>query len=67
MAEKFAKSSLPPKLSFTGQLTPEQQSSVLQNAGIPVAPPNNQPHEIEQESRVYTPVSEVVTKTKRRL
>ena len=69
MAEKLAKPQAPPpKISITGKLSPEQQAQVLQlQAGIQTKPEDlNAPHEVEQETRVYTPVSEVSTKIKGR-
>ena len=69
MAAKFAKAQAPPpKVSMTGKLTPDQQAQLLQAAGIQTDPQAAaQPHEVEQESRVYTPTSETVTKVRRRL
>lgn len=70
LAQKNANAKIPPpKVSITGKLTPEQQAQILlMDAGIQTDLQNiGAPHEIEQESRVYGPASEVVTKTKRRL
>lgn len=58
----------PPRISLTGKLSPEQQAQLLMmNAGVQTSPDSLKAHEVEQETRLYTPISEVTTKTKRRL
>lgn len=58
----------PPRVSLTGKLSPEQQAQLLMmQAGIQTSPDSLKAHEVEQETRLYTPISEVTTKTKRRL
>lgn len=70
LAAQFTKAQAPPpKVNITGKLTPEQQAQLLMmQAGIQTSPQSLQePHEAEQETRIYTPVSEVTTKVKKRL
>lgn len=68
-AQKFQKAQAPPaKVTMTGKLSPEQQAQLLMmQAGIQTSPQElNAPHEVEQTTRVYTPVSEVEQKVKGR-
>lgn len=67
MAQKFQKAQAPPaKVTMTGKLSPEQQAQLLlMQAGIQTDPSKLEPpHEVEQVTRVYTPVSEVEQKIK---
>lgn len=69
MAQKLQKAQVPPpKVNLTGKLSPEQQAQLLlQAAGIQTSPQDlNAPHEMEQTTRVYTPVSEIEQKVKGR-
>jgi hypothetical protein len=69
MAQKLQKAQAPPaKVNLTGKLLPEQQAALLQlQAGIQTDPQAmNAPHEVEETTRLYTPVSEVEQKIKRR-
>ncbi|MFP5230781.1 MAG: hypothetical protein ACLGXA_24455 [Acidobacteriota bacterium] len=68
MAAKFSKASLPPKLNFTGKLTPEQQAQILQAAGIETDPASvAEPQEAEQETIQRGPFAEVKTRIRKRL
>jgi hypothetical protein len=65
MAQKLQKAQAPaPKVNLTGKLSPEQQAQLLlQASGIQTDPTKlDPPHEVEQTTRVYTPVSEVEQK-----
>jgi len=73
MAAKLASQNaqpIPPKITISipaDKMQGDTQAQVLQKAGIQVSAPSGQPHEVEQEVRAYTPMSEIVTKTKRKL
>jgi hypothetical protein len=73
MAAKLAAQNapqIPPRMTISipvDKMHGEAQTQLLQKAGIQVSGPYGQPHEVEQEVRAYTPVSEIVQKTKRRL
>lgn len=61
---------IPPKITISVPADKFQggmQAEILSKAGIQVSGPSDQPHEVEQETRLYTPISEITTKTKRRL
>jgi len=67
MVQKLQKAQAPPpKVNLTGKLSPEQQAQLLlQAAGIQTSQQELQaPHEVEQTTRVYTPVSEIEQKIK---
>lgn len=70
MAAQFAKPQAPPpRIAITGKLSPEQQAQVLQiGAGVSTSPQSlHAPNEVEQEVRAYTPIGEIVHKTRRKL
>jgi hypothetical protein len=69
MSQKLQKAQAPPpKINITGKLSPEQQAQLLLlQAGIQTSPQELQaPHEVEQTTRVYTPVSEIEQRVKGR-
>lgn len=69
LAAKYGKAQAPaPKINITGKLSPEQQAQLLMmQAGIQTSQQElNAPHEEEQTTRLYTPVSEIEQKVKRK-
>jgi hypothetical protein len=62
-----AKAQTNTKVNLTGKLTPEQQSQILSLAGIQSSPDTGQPNEFEQEVKQFSPVGEIVQRTRRKL